>query len=627
MVYFTQKRLQWLFLSMLLSSITSMVWAVSLPADSDDTDDDVPPPKTGLLHRLLHGQESEEKKQPQTPKSPRVPVTIDINNSSLKKLINDHLPLITQQLIEDLDDEQLSFLAEEAQQQTQTMLETQGYFNAEVNLEKQSNSYIIHIKPGPLTHIENVDVSLIGDVTSDDNLTNYYKTAIDNWVLPVGDPFTQSNWSASKSSVLSAIVRKKYPLATISASRATIDPQKNKAELSLTIDSKQPVYFGDIHVSGNERYPVSIVTGMASFASGSPYDLDKLLDYQQALEQDSHYGNAVVSADFDHMENNQVPVLVKVSEMRRQKLTFGLRYDTKNGPGFRGGYDHYNVFHKGFVGSTLLDTDRYETTFGLGLSQPRDNRGHYWTSNLNYTYSTVQHLESRALSSGMWKVRDRDGIDSRIGIEYVTESSKIENGPDLGHSYATMVTASWKRQNIETQLRPANGYYLEGKVGTTLGKLISSASMQRITASGGYYFTPENKKYGTWFLRSQIGYVHTGDAVNVPSVLMFRAGGANSVRGYEIDSIGIKSSHDSVLPNRTLAVASVEYQIPVYKDFSLALFHDAGSVSKNFSDMQWRHGSGFGVRWFNPVAPFAFDIAYGHHDEKWRWSISLGTKF
>lgn len=61
MVYFTQKRLQWLFLSMLLSSITSMVWAVSLPADSDDTDDDVPPPKTGLLHRLLHGQESEEK--------------------------------------------------------------------------------------------------------------------------------------------------------------------------------------------------------------------------------------------------------------------------------------------------------------------------------------------------------------------------------------------------------------------------------------------------------------------------------------------------------------------------------------------------------------------------------------
>lgn len=627
MIYISQKRLHGLLQSILLTTLTSMVWAASLPADSDDIEDDIPPPKTGLLHRLLHPHQYREEHKHQPPKTPRVPVTIDVNNSALQKLITDHLPLITQQLIEDLDDEQLGFLAEEAPQQTQTMLETEGYFNAKVNLEKQRDGYLIHIDPGPRTQIENVNISLSGNVTTDDDLTNYYKSAVDNWVLPVSDPFTQSNWSASKSSVLSAIVRKKYPLATISASRATIDPQKNLADLSLTVDSKQPIYFGDIQVSGNERYPVSIVTGMAGFGPGSPYDLDKLLDYQQALEQDSHYGNAVVSADFDHMVNDHVPVLVKVSEMRRQKLTFGLRYDTKNGPGFRGGYDHYNVFHKGFVGSTLLDTDRYETTFGFGLSQPRNSRGHYWTSNLNYTYSTVQHLESRALSSGIWKVRDRNGIDSRIGIEYITESSKIEDGPELGHSYATMLTASWKRQNIQTQLRPANGYYLEGKIGTTLGKLLASASMQRVTASGGYYYTPENKKYGTWVLRSQIGYVHTGDAVNVPSILMFRAGGAGSVRGYELDSIGIKSSHNSVLPNRTLAVASVEYQIPVYKDFALALFHDAGSVSKNFSDMQWRHGSGLGVRWFSPVAPFAFDIAYGHHDKKWRWSISLGTKF
>uniref|UniRef100_UPI003FA37F43 autotransporter assembly complex protein TamA n=1 Tax=Snodgrassella alvi TaxID=1196083 RepID=UPI003FA37F43 len=627
MIYISQKRLHGLLQSILLTTLTSMVWAASLPADSDDIEDDIPPPKTGLLHRLLHPHQYREEHKHQPPKTPRVPVTIDVNNSALQKLITDHLPLITQQLIEDLDDEQLGFLAEEAPQQTQTMLETEGYFNAKVNLEKQRDGYLIHIEPGPRTQIENVNISLSGNVTADDDLTNYYKSAVDNWVLPVGDPFTQSNWSASKSSVLTAIVRKKYPLATISASRATIDPQKNLADLSLTVDSKQPIYFGDIQVSGNERYPVSIVTGMAGFGPGSPYDLDKLLDYQQALEQDSHYGNAVVSADFDHMVNDHVPVLVKVSEMRRQKLTFGLRYDTKNGPGFRGGYDHYNVFHKGFVGSTLLDTDRYETTFGFGLSQPRNSRGHYWTSNLNYTYSTVQHLESRALSSGIWKVRDRNGIDSRIGVEYITESSKIEDGPELGHSYATMLTASWKRQNIQTQLRPANGYYLEGKIGTTLGKLLASASMQRVTASGGYYYTPENKKYGTWVLRSQIGYVHTGDAVNVPSILMFRAGGAGSVRGYELDSIGIKSSHNSVLPNRTLAVASVEYQIPVYKDFALALFHDAGSVSKNFSDMQWRHGSGLGVRWFSPVAPFAFDIAYGHHDKKWRWSISLGTKF
>lgn len=394
----------------------------------------------------------------------------------------------------------------------------------------------------------------------------------------------------------------------------------------MTVDSKQPIYFGNIEVSGNERYPISVVTGMAQFSSGMPYDLDQLLDYQQALEQDSHYANAVVQADFDHLQNDHVPILVKVSEMKKQQFTLGMRYDSKNGFGLRTGYDHYNVFGRGYVGSTLLDTDRYETNFGFGLSQPRNSDGHFWTSNLNYKYSTVQHLQTRSLSSGLWYVRDRNSIDSRLGLEYITESSSIEHGPDIGHAYATMLTASWKRQNIQTQLHPFNGYYVEGKIGATAGKLASSATMQRVTAQGGYYYTPENKKYGTWVMRGQIGYVHTGDEVNVPSTLMFRAGGANSVRGYEQDSIGIHGPRGSVLPNRTLAVASIEYQIPVYKDFDLALFHDAGSVSKSFSDMKWEHGTGFGLRWFSPVAPFAFDIAYGHHDKKWRWHISLGTK-
>ncbi|KAE9493416.1 surface antigen family protein [Neisseria gonorrhoeae] len=43
--------------------------------------------------------------------------------------------------------------------------------------------------------------------------------------------------------------------------------------------------------------------------------------------------------------------------------------------------------------------------------------------------------------------------------------------------------------------------------------------------------------------------------------------------------------------------------------------------------MKLKHGSGLGVRWFSPLAPFSFDIAYGHSDKKIRWHISLGTRF
>ncbi|WP_066566839.1 autotransporter assembly complex family protein [Snodgrassella sp. CFCC 13594] len=586
----------------------------STPDDSDT------PPKTSLWEKIWPAKP--------VPVVIKHPVRIDVNDTSIAKIITEHLPLITQQQQEELDTEQIGFLVEEAPDQVQTMLQTQGYFNSKVQISPEGDGFVVTITLGPRTHIDNVSVAIVGDILSDDDLTQYYQNAMANWALPVGDPFTQSNWASSKSSVLTAVVRKKYPLATISASKATIDPNQNQADLSLTVDSKQPIYFGPIEISGAQRYPESVVRGMARFEPGSPYDLDKLLDYQQALEQDSHYGSAVVQADFKGMQDNRVPVKVAVNEMKRQKFELGLRYDSADGAGFRVGYDHYNVFNHGYVGSTLLDTDKYQTTFGFGLSQPRQSNGHFWTSNVSYQRSTAQKLEKKALTSGVWYVRDKNNIDSRLGLEYITESSRItDGGPDLGHSNALMVTASWKRQNIETQLRPANGYYLEGKVGTTLGTLGSSTMIQRVNANAGYYYTPQEKKYGTWVVRGQFGYVHAKDDANVPSSLMFRSGGATSVRGYEQDSIGIAGPNDSVLPDRVLGVASVEYQIPVYKDFAAAIFHDMGSVSHSFSSMKWEHGTGIGVRWFSPVAPFAFDVAYGHHDKKVRWHISLGTRF
>ena len=558
----------------------------------------------------------------------KYPVEIRTDNSEVKAMLQEYLPLITQQQQEVLDREQVGFLAEDAPDNVQTMLRTKGYFNGRVTVSPAGEGYVVAVAPGPQTKIENVGVAILGDILQDEDLSAYYKNALNNWSLPVGDAFNQSDWSSSKTAVLSAVTRKKYPLATLSHSQATINPAQNTADLSVTVESSRPVYFGDIDISGTQRYPVSVARGLAQFSPGSPYDLDKLLDYQQALEQDGHYSGASVQADFENMQGDRVPVKVAVSEVKRQKLEVGLRYDSEYGPGGRMGYDYYNLFNRGYIGSVVVDGDKYETTVAAGISQPRDNNGHYWTSNVSYTRSTIQNLEKNALSSGVWHVRDRDGIESRLGLEYITESRRVpDTDYDLGRSHATMLTASWKRQNIETLLRPENGYYLDGKIGSTLGTLLSSTQVARATGRAGYYFTPENKKIGTFIVRGQLGYVYAKEDKDVPSTLQFRTGGATSVRGYELDSIGLEGPNNSVLPERALAVASLEYQYPVTKSFSAAVFHDMGDAADNFKEMTLKHGTGVGVRWFSPVAPFSFDVAYGHQDKKLRWHISLGTRF
>ena len=560
--------------------------------------------------------------------TPKFPVKIETKNSEVKSMLEEYLPLITQQQDEELDKEQVGFLAEETPDNVKTMLKTKGYFNGSVNVQDNGSSYTVAVNPGPRTKIDNVSVAILGDILSDDNLAEYYQKAMANWQQPVGEYFDQDGWSGSKTSVLSAVTRKKYPLAKLSNTQATVNPNNNTADLNVTVESNRPIYFGDFEITGTRRYPENVVAGLARFKPGAPYNLDLLLDFQQALEQNGHYSGASVQADFDRLQGDRVPVKVNVTEVKRHKLETGIRYDSEYGLGGRIGYDYYNLFNKGYIGSVVWDMDKYETTLAAGISQPRNSEGKYWTTNTSYNRSTTQNLEKRALTSGIWRVRDRNGIESRLGIEFITEDRKVpDTNYDLGRSHATMLTASWKRQNIETELRPENGYYLDGKIGVTLGKLLSSTAMARATARAGYFYTPENKKLGTFIVRGQAGYVYAREGENVPSSLMFRTGGASSVRGYELDSIGLAGPNNSVLPDRALLVGSLEYQFPITKSVSGAVFHDVGDAAGNFKRMSMKHGTGLGVRWFSPVAPFSFDVAYGHQDKKIRWHISLGTRF
>ena len=559
---------------------------------------------------------------------PKFPISIDTQDSEIKDMIEEHLPLITQQQEEVLDKEQVGFLAEEAPDNVKTMLRSKGYFNSKVSLTEKNGGYTVHIIPGPRTKISNVSVAILGDILSDGNLAEYYRNAMSNWQQPVGSDFNQDDWESSKTSVLSAVTRKGYPLAKLGNTQATVNPDTATADLNVIVDSNRPILFGNFEITGTQRYPEQIVSGLARFRPGMPYDLDLLLDLQQALEQNGHYSGASVQADFDHLQDDRVPVKVSVTEVKRHKLETGVRLDSEYGLGGRIAYDHYNLFNKGYIGSVVWDMDKYETTLAAGISQPRNYRGKYWTTNVSYNRSTTQNLEKRSLSSGIWHVRDRNGIDARLGVEFLVEDRKIpDTNYDLGKSHATMLTASWKRQLLNSELHPENGYYLDGKIGTTLGKFLSSTVLTRASARAGYFFTPENKKIGTFIIRGQAGYTVARKDAEVPSGLMFRSGGASSVRGYELDSIGLAGPNGSVLPERAVFVGSLEYQLPFTRTLSGAVFHDMGDVSTNFKHMTLKHGSGLGVRWFSPLAPFSFDIAYGHSDRKIRWHISLGTRF
>ncbi|MBO7080608.1 MAG: BamA/TamA family outer membrane protein [Neisseriaceae bacterium] len=547
--------------------------------------------------------------------------------NSLQSLLQEHLTLVNKRRLPDLDEDQMEYLLQETHTEVEQILNTQGFFKNTVAITPKGKNYQVDVRLGNEVKVSSVNIELRGDIEQDEQISDFYAEALLDWNMPFDSRFTQSAWSTAKAKTLALIAKRKYPKAKITQSKALIDGNAGTADLTLIIDSQPAVVYGAMTVEGTQRYPESVIRNLSILKEGDFYDIDKISEYQQSLEQDGHYGSVMVQPDFDHMQDNIVPLKVVVEEVPLKKLDLGLSFSTEDGVGFRFGYDYYNLFHKGYTASTILDVNQYKQKLAWGLSQPRDAKGYFLTSSLGLEHKKLQGIDSTTFSSGLWRARIRNNIDARLGTEFYYENVESDDPTDsISNSYTTLLTASWKRNHIDTKTRPMNGYYVNLKVGTTLGTLLSSASAQRITTDVAYFYTPQQRKYGTWMVRGATGYVHTRHK-DVPSPLLFRLGGPDTVRGYANEAIGVKQHKNTVIPGKVMAMGTLEYQYPIKNDFALAVFHDAGDVKDQYRDLKFKHATGLGVRWFSSIAPLSFDIAYGHDTRKIAWYINLGTRF
>jgi translocation and assembly module TamA len=546
--------------------------------------------------------------------------------SALSSLLNDHLELVSARNDADLDDFQLQAIIKETPGAAQALLETEGYFSAVIRVEEQGeHHYVIKVEPGEPVIIDDVTLQLNGDIRQQADYRQRLAAVLEAWSLPIAAAYRQDDWSSSKRAILRLLTVDRFPLAKIVKSQADIDPQTHRAQLLVELDSGPLIHFGPTNITGNKRYPLNVATGLADFRQGDPYQQKKLLDYQSALEQAPQYSGVVVSADMARIFNNEVPVDVSLTEFPKQKLEFGLTYDSEDGPGVRIGYDYYNLFGKGWTGSALLDWKNSDRNLSLGLGFPRqaDNYSHSITAAFKET--DIQGVKTTAIDAGAWRIRSHEKINARFGVEFIQEKETIGNTPS-NNTRAVLGVFGWTRRDVDDTLRPRSGTLLDASLSSTLGGLLSTTSFVRGYARGVSYWSPW-PKYGTLLTRLEVGQVWAKDSDEVPSSQLFRAGGSNSVRGYEYQSLGLPGADGAVVGGRVVATATLEYQIPVARDWALALFHDAGNAAQSWQSFKLEHANGIGVRWMSPIAPLSMDIAKAEKDGKLRWNMSLGLAF
>lgn len=114
--------------------------------------------------------------------------------------------------------------------------------------------------------------------------------------------------------------------------------------------------------------------------------------------------------------------------------------------------------------------------------------------------------------------------------------------------------------------------------------------------------------------RGQIGATSVSDFNQLPSSLRYFAGGDNSIRGFDYQSLGPENDKDEVVGGRYMAVASIEYENMFYGNWGGAVFTDFGNAFNDWSD-PFEYSVGFGVRWRSPVGLIRLDIAQGISDK------------
>ena len=571
----------------------------------------------------------------------------------LRRLLLDHLDLARFQnapVLEAIDDAEIERLMRAAPAQARGLLETEGYFNAEVTAERTGTGtgpdttalplLRVVVEPGPRAKVASVSIDAIGDLptaaaSGDAAAVRELAAVRSRWPLRAGDDFRQAAWADAKSRTLATLRADGYASASWSSTSARVDAPENSVTMAVVLDSGPRFRLGAIRIEGLSRYDEDTVRRLANFGIGEPYTEKLLLDFQDRLQKLGLFEGATVELDADAAGAGAAPVLVRVKEQSLQQATIGVGYSANTGPRLSVEHTQRRLFGSRWIAKNKVELGPDKKTWEGDLSShPLD--GLY----RNLVSGSASELKSDDQVLHDWNARvgraqDTPRLERRYFLEFT--HARVDSATLTSTADAASVNYHWVYRDIDNILLPTDG--LTASVQTALGYSGGTQQVEgdpAIDARGPFvrlytrltwYQTLGSAWYGN--ARLEAGEVFTRNVIGVPDTLLFRAGGDDSVRGYGYRTLG-PTVNGVTTGGRNMLTGSVEIARPIsakYPAYWWAAFIDAGNAADRWTDLKPVFGYGLGLRWRSPVGPLRVDVAYGQEERRLRLHLSVGIAF
>ena len=545
----------------------------------------------------------------------------------VQSLLEEHLDVYRYRGRPGVDAAMLQRLVARAAADAEALLATAGYFSPQIEVTGTPaagmTTVLIRVITGPVARVAAADISVTGAIAGEPNEVERIARAKQRWRLKVETPFRQSAWDDAKEALLREFRFDGYPAARITSSAAEVDPEAARVTIKVAIDSGPLFRYGATQIDGLQRYPRNIVENLQRFRSGERYSYEAVVRYQTELQTSGFFRSASVAVDTDPAQAAAAPVRVRVVEHPLMKIDLGAGFSTDTGLRGEASFTHHNTLQPGWQSSTKLRLDSKEQAVNAELALTPEAGG--WRNRLGVEAerSDIENLVSRTLGLTAQRAWRTPEEEHNWALKFQTEEQSLTAGP-VDNLSALSLNYAWTLRGVDDLLRPRRGHMINLQLGGASAALLSTRSFMR-GYGRGLYILPVGRADRV-HLRGELGAVWASARDGIPSEFLFRAGGDQSVRGYDYESLGVREG-SAVVGGRFLGVATIEYQHDFTAQWGGAMFIDAGNAADSPSELRPVYGYGVGVRWITPAGSLNLDIAQPEDAGKVRLHFTLGVRF
>ena len=412
-------------------------------------------------------------------------------------------------------------------------------------------------------------------------------------------------------------------------------------KLDLVTNKAQRLYDSpDNRVLSGESAPPTSLLGKVSHAVSN---LVKAILPDESKDEAGEITEGAARAELagrktpdDVYRSKKVPLYVFVLADKPRDVKLGVGYGSDTGVRVTGRFEHNLLNRQGYQAGMQVSGSRVEKTATAYLSRPlRHPNNDKLIANVTYQEKEIDQgsgeyeLSSRSLVTGLsrnivrpsgwnrtYSIRYRlDELDTNAP-RHTWVNLPVQFAENRPTQEALLLGYGMSKTVADNLANPLRGFRQSYSLDVGVGGVVSDTNMAIARMGLGWMYSFGDNRYGfdrahQVIAKLDLGYIWADNFDAVPYKLRFFAGGDQSLRGYNYESLSPVSPSGYLTGGQSLAIGSLEYNYEVKEGLRAAIFGDVGGAyDKNFGG-DTKIGAGVGLRWASPVGSVRADIATG----------------